>query len=147
MPSNSEDIGCNLMLTDQIFMSTRDEGLVEYRRRCLENRYRFVGLLISVGNWLAGRAAQTGNADQRTGRYVVNQEDQHSADIGGRGQLVLPVYYGNKLVGVIELVTSVPKESYVQYLEQLQNLLKVRFSLILLVNCSIIILMDLSPKI
>ncbi|KAI7754820.1 hypothetical protein M8C21_018913 [Ambrosia artemisiifolia] len=126
--NNSEDMGCILMLTDQTLMSTRDEGLEEYRRRCLENRCRFVGLATSVGNWLAGRAAQTGIADHRTKQHVTNQQDQHSADIGGMGQLVLPVFYGqgagNKLVGIIELVTSVPKESYVEDFEQVQKLLK-----------------------
>ncbi|MFS7954019.1 putative PB1 domain-containing protein [Helianthus anomalus] len=48
MPSNSEDMGCNLMLTDQTFMSAPDEGLEEYKRRCLESRCRFVGLETSV---------------------------------------------------------------------------------------------------
>ncbi|KAF5753793.1 putative transcription factor C2C2-Dof family [Helianthus annuus] len=123
-PSNSDDMGCNLMLTDQTFMSAPDKGLEEYRRRCLESRCRFVGLETSVGNWLAGRAAQTGLADHRTMHHVLNHKDQHSVDIGNRGQLVLPVYDGNKLVGIIELVTSIRKESYVDYLEQIQQLLK-----------------------
>ncbi|KAM0054352.1 hypothetical protein Hdeb2414_s0006g00193941 [Helianthus debilis subsp. tardiflorus] len=137
MPSNSEDMGCNLMLTDQTFISAPDEGLEEYRRRCLESRCRFVGLGTSVGNWLASRAAQTGLADHRTIHHVLNHEDQHSVDIGNKGQLVLLVYHGNKLVEIIELVTSIPKESYVDYLEQIQQLLKVRFCLILLVSCNI----------
>ncbi|KAJ0427810.1 putative PB1 domain-containing protein [Helianthus annuus] len=127
-PSNSEDMGCNLMLTDQTFMSTPDEGLQVYRRRCLENRYRFVGLETSVGNWIAGRAAQTRIADHWTIHHVVNQEDQHSIDIGGKGQLVLPVFFGqdagNKLAGIIEFVTPVPKESYVEDFEQIHDLLK-----------------------
>ncbi|KAJ0442720.1 hypothetical protein HanIR_Chr16g0812601 [Helianthus annuus] len=124
MPSNSEGMGCNLMLTDQTFMSALDEGIEEYRRRCLESRCHFVGLETSVGNWLASRAAQTGLADHRTIHHVLNHEDQHSIDIGNKGQLVLPVYHGNKLVGIIELVTSIPKESYVDYLEQIQQLPK-----------------------
>ncbi|KAJ0640851.1 hypothetical protein HanLR1_Chr16g0620431 [Helianthus annuus] len=124
MPSNSEDMGCNLMLTDQTFMSAPDEGLEEYRRRCLESRCHFVGLETSVGNWLASRAAQTGLADHRIIHHVLNHEDQHSIDIGNKGQLVFPVYHGNKLVGIIELVTSIPKESYVDYLEQIQQLPK-----------------------
>ncbi|KAM0059604.1 putative PB1 domain-containing protein [Helianthus debilis subsp. tardiflorus] len=127
-PSELENIGCNLMLTDQTFMSTPDEGLEDYRRRCLENRHRFVGLETSVGNWLAGRAAQTGIADHRTIHHVLNQEDQHSADLGGKGQLVLPVFYdqgaGNKLVGIIEFVTPVPKECYVEDFEHIHDLLK-----------------------
>ncbi|KAM0059605.1 putative PB1 domain-containing protein [Helianthus debilis subsp. tardiflorus] len=127
-PSNSEDMGCNLMLTDQTFMSTPDEGLEVYRRRCLENRYRFVGLETSVGNWLAGRSAQTRIADHWTIHHVLNHEDQHSIDIGGKGQLVLPVFFGqdagNKLAGIIEFVTPVPKESYVEDFEQIHDLLK-----------------------
>ncbi|KAI7751611.1 hypothetical protein M8C21_033252 [Ambrosia artemisiifolia] len=129
-PSNSEDIGCNLMLKDQPFRLTLDyEGhLQEYRRKCLENHYPIVGIETSVGNWLAGRAAQTKIADHWTIHHVANQEDRHSANVGGKGQLVLPVvcYQGgqNKLVGVIEFVTPVPKESYVQDFEQIHNLLK-----------------------
>ncbi|MFS8030327.1 hypothetical protein Hanom_Chr17g01532701 [Helianthus anomalus] len=145
-PSELEDIGCNLMLTDQTFMSTPDEGLEDYRKRCLENRHRFVGLETRVGNWLAGRAAQTGIADHRTIHHVLNQEDQHSADIGGKGQLVLPVFYegkgqlvlpvfyvhgaGNKLVGIIEFVTPVQKECYVEDFEHIHDLLKVSLFLI-----------------
>ncbi|KAL8266898.1 hypothetical protein R6Q59_004242 [Mikania micrantha] len=56
-----------------------------YRKRCLERHYPFVGRITSVGNWLAGRAAQTGIADHRTARHVLDQEDQHSRDIGARG--------------------------------------------------------------
>ncbi|KAI7732718.1 hypothetical protein M8C21_001896 [Ambrosia artemisiifolia] len=125
---DSEDIGFNLTLTDEILMSTQDNELEDYRRRCLQNRCRFVGLETNVGNWLAGRAAQTKIADHRTIHHVPNQEDQHSADIGGKGQLVLPVFYdlgaGNKLVGIIEYVTLEPKESYVEDFEQIHNLLK-----------------------
>ncbi|MFS8003287.1 hypothetical protein Hanom_Chr13g01212251 [Helianthus anomalus] len=40
--------------------------------------------------------------------------------------------HGNKLVGIIELVKPIPKESYVDYLEQIEQLLKIRFCLILL---------------
>ncbi|KAJ0808728.1 hypothetical protein HanPI659440_Chr01g0006571 [Helianthus annuus] len=110
MPSNSEDMGCNLMLTDQTLMSAPDEGLEEYRRRCLESRCRFVGFETSVGNWLASRAAQPGLADHRTIHHLLNHEDQHFVGIGNKDQLVLPMYHGNKLVGIIELVTSIPKE-------------------------------------
>ncbi|KAD3641690.1 hypothetical protein E3N88_30914 [Mikania micrantha] len=63
-----------------------------------------------------------------TKHYVLGQDDQHSADVGARGQLVLPVFFdegaGNKLVGVIEYVTTVRKESYVEDFEQIHNLLK-----------------------
>ncbi|KAJ0666340.1 putative PB1 domain-containing protein [Helianthus annuus] len=121
-PSDSEDIGCYLTLTEQPYMLTRDhEGLLQdYRRRCLENYYPFVGVETKVGNWLPGRAAQTRIADHRTIHHALNPEDQHPADVGGKGQLVLPVFRdqgdGNKLVGIIEYVTPVPKESYDQRL-------------------------------
>ncbi|KAI7751608.1 hypothetical protein M8C21_033249, partial [Ambrosia artemisiifolia] len=130
MPSSAEDSGCYLILADQTYVSTPDhEGpLLDYRRRCLENYYPFVGVETRVGNWLAGRAAQTKIADHRTIHYVLNQDDQHSADVGGKGQLVLPVFHdqgaGNKLVGIIEYVTLEPKESYVEDFEEIHNLLK-----------------------
>ncbi|KAJ0666339.1 putative PB1 domain-containing protein [Helianthus annuus] len=129
-PSDSEDIGCYLTLTEQPYMLTRDhEGLLQdYRRRCLVNRYPFVGLETKVGNWLAGRAAQTRIADHRTIHHALNPEDRHPADVGGKGQLVLPVFRDqgdrNKLVGIIEYVTPVPKGSYVEDFEQIHNLLK-----------------------
>ncbi|KAI7754819.1 hypothetical protein M8C21_018912, partial [Ambrosia artemisiifolia] len=128
MPSELGEVGCNLMLADQAVMSTQDEGLEDYRSRCLESRCRFVGLGTSVGNWLAGRAVQTRIADHRTIHHVLTQEDQHSADVGGKGQLVLPVFYGQgagkKLLGIIEFVTPVPKESYVEDIEQFHSLLE-----------------------
>ncbi|KAJ0427808.1 hypothetical protein HanHA300_Chr17g0639201 [Helianthus annuus] len=140
-PSDSEDIGCYLTLTEQPYMLTRDhEGLLQdYRRRCLVNHDPFVGLETKVGNWLPGRVAQTRIADHRTIHHALNPEDQHPADIGGKGQLVLPVFRdqgdGNKLVGIIEYVTPVPKESYVEDFEQIHNLLKVSLLfLILLVS-------------
>ncbi|KAM0059183.1 putative PB1 domain-containing protein [Helianthus debilis subsp. tardiflorus] len=81
-----------------------------------------------MGNWLPGRAAQTKIADHRTIHYVLDQEDRYSADVGSKGQLVLPVFRdqgdGNKLVGIIEYVTLEPKESYVEDFEQIHNLLK-----------------------
>ncbi|KAD3641706.1 hypothetical protein E3N88_30930 [Mikania micrantha] len=56
--------------------------------------------------------------------HVLDKEDQHSRDIGARGQLVLLVFFGNELVGVIEYVTPRRKESYVEDFEQFQNLLE-----------------------
>ncbi|KAD3641630.1 hypothetical protein E3N88_30854 [Mikania micrantha] len=129
---DSEEIGCNLVLTDLTYNLTQDQGLEDYRNRCLVKQYPLIGMETSVGNWLAGRAAQTGIADHRTKHYVVDQDDQHSADVGARGQLVLPVFFDegaeNKLAGVIEYVTPVRKESYVEDFEQIQNLLKVSSS-------------------
>ncbi|KAM0059603.1 putative PB1 domain-containing protein [Helianthus debilis subsp. tardiflorus] len=130
MLSGTEDIGCDLILTDTYIYTRDHEGLLQdYRRRCLENDYPFVGVETRVGNWLPGRAAQTKIADHWTIHYVLDQEDRHSADVGGKGQLVLPVFCdqgaaGSKLVGIIELVTLVPKESYVEDFEQIHNLLK-----------------------
>ncbi|KAD3641709.1 hypothetical protein E3N88_30933 [Mikania micrantha] len=129
---DSEEIGCNLVLTDLTCNPTHDQGLEDYRKRCLVKQYPLIGIETSVGNWLAGRAAQTGIADHKTKYYVVDQADQHSADVGARGQLVLPVFFDegveNKLAGVIEYVTPVRKESYVEDFEQIQNLLKVSYS-------------------
>ncbi|KAD3641713.1 hypothetical protein E3N88_30937 [Mikania micrantha] len=125
---DSKEIGCNLVLTGLTCNPTQDQGLEDYRKRCLEKQYPSVGIETSVGNWLAGRAAQTGIADQRTKHHVLGQDDQHSADVGAKGQLVLPIFFhegaGNKLVGVIEYVTTVRKESYVEDFEQIHNLLK-----------------------
>ncbi|KAD3641681.1 hypothetical protein E3N88_30905 [Mikania micrantha] len=125
---DSEEIGCNLVLTDLTCNPTQDQGLEDYRKRCLEKQYPFIGIESSVGNWLAGRATQTGIADHLTKHYVLRQEDQHSRDMGARGQLVLPVCFdegvGNKLAGVIEYVTTVRKESYVEDFEQIHDFLK-----------------------
>ncbi|KAL8266942.1 hypothetical protein R6Q59_004286 [Mikania micrantha] len=125
---DSEEIGCNLVLTDLTCNPTQDQGLEDYRKRCLEKQYPFVGIGTSVGNWLAGRAAQTGIADHRTKHHVLDHEDQHSRDIGARGQLALPVFInkgaGVKLVGIIELVTTERKESYIQDFEQIHGILQ-----------------------
>ncbi|KAD3641629.1 hypothetical protein E3N88_30853 [Mikania micrantha] len=122
------EMGWNLVLTNITCNPTQDQGLEDYRKRCFEREYPSVGIETSVGNWLAGRAAQTGIADHRTKHHVLDQEDQHSRDIGARGQLVLPVFSdedaGNKLAGVIEYVTIERKESYVEDFEQFQNSLK-----------------------
>ncbi|KAL8266893.1 hypothetical protein R6Q59_004237 [Mikania micrantha] len=107
---DSEEIGCNLVLTHLTCNPTQDLGLEDYRKRCLEKQYPFIGIETCVGNWLAGRAVQTGIADHRTIHHVVDQDDQHSVDVGARGQLVLPVFFDdsaeNKLAGVIEYVTN-----------------------------------------
>ncbi|KAD3641644.1 hypothetical protein E3N88_30868 [Mikania micrantha] len=120
---DSEEVGWNLMLTDLACNPTQDQGLEDYRKRCLERHYPFVGRTTSVGNWLPGRAAQTLIADHRTTHHVLDQEDQHSRDVGAGGQLVLPVFInegaGNKLVGIIEYITSERKENYIQDFEQI----------------------------
>ncbi|KAL8266947.1 hypothetical protein R6Q59_004291 [Mikania micrantha] len=125
---DSEEVGWNLMLTDLACNPTQDQGLEDYRKRCLERHYPFVGRTTSVGNWLPGRAAQTLIADHRTTHHVLDQEDQHSRDVGAGGQLVLPVFInegaGNKLVGIIEYITSERKENYIQDFEQIHNILQ-----------------------
>ncbi|KAD3641714.1 hypothetical protein E3N88_30938 [Mikania micrantha] len=53
---------------------------------------------------------------------------RRSGAILSQGQLVLPVCFdegaGNKLAGVIEYVTTVRKESYIEDFEEIHNLLK-----------------------
>ncbi|KAD3641674.1 hypothetical protein E3N88_30898 [Mikania micrantha] len=125
---DSEETRCNLVLTGLTCNPTQDHELEDYRNACLENHYPCVGREINVGNWLVGRAAQTGIADHRTTHHVLDQEDQHSRDVGDRGQVVLPVFInegaGNKLVGIIEYITSERKESYIQDFEQIHNILQ-----------------------
>ncbi|PWA52881.1 PB1 domain-containing protein [Artemisia annua] len=137
---SSKDIGCSLTLTDQIFLSPiHDNRLEEYRMKCLVKNYshigrkandgNFIGVKTKVENWFAGRAVQTGIADHRTRHDVLNQGHQYADEALGMGQLVAPVYFyhssaGLKLVGIIELVTTQPKESYVRDFNQIQNLLK-----------------------
>nr|XP_043638842.1 uncharacterized protein LOC122609946 [Erigeron canadensis] len=127
---DSEDIGCNLVLLDKPFRLTdqNHEELKNYRRKSHDNVIRFVGAQKKVtGNWFAGRAAQTGIADHRTKDLVHSHHYQQYAEAAGMGQCVLPVFYvvgdRKKLAGVIELVTSVPKESYVEDFNQLVHLL------------------------
>nr|GEX27137.1 hypothetical protein [Tanacetum cinerariifolium] len=137
---NSKDPGCNLTLTDQIFLSLiHDNRLEEYRMKCLVKNYSFIGRKTNevnfigpktkVENWFAGRAVQTGVADHRTRHTVLNHGHQYADEALGMGQLVVPVYFyhsgaGLKIIGIIELVTTQPKESYVRDFSQIQNLLK-----------------------
>ncbi|KAD3641635.1 hypothetical protein E3N88_30859 [Mikania micrantha] len=125
---DSEDLGCNLVLTDLTCNPTQDQGLQDYRNRCLERQYPFVGRITNVGNWLVGRVAQTGIADHRTEHHVLDQDDQHSADVGAMGQLVLPVFFdesaGNEFAGVMEFVTPARKECYIEIFELIHNILK-----------------------
>ena len=119
---DSDNNGCYLLLTDQFCVSNvRDNRIDNYRRRCLDDNYRFVGRETNVGRWLAGRAAQTGVADY-----------QYDGEATGMGQLVLPVYFnhpgaGMKLAGIIELVTAQHNETYAAYFNQIQALLMVSY--------------------
>ncbi|KAD3641645.1 hypothetical protein E3N88_30869 [Mikania micrantha] len=89
---DSEESRCNLVLTGLTCNPTQDQELEDYRNTCLENHYPSVGRETNVGNWLAGRAAQTWIADHRTTHHVLDQEDQHSRDVGARGNCYLDLY-------------------------------------------------------
>ena len=129
---DADDIGCSLTLADQFCLSIiHGNRLMEYRMRCFL-RNPFIGLETNVGNWFAGRAAQTGVGDHRTRRVVLNQNHQYVDEASGMGQLVVPVYSNNlgdglKFAGIIELVTTQPKESYVADFNRIQDLLMVSF--------------------
>ncbi|GJR15989.1 hypothetical protein Tco_0798641 [Tanacetum coccineum] len=135
---DSKDVGCRLALTDQFRVSTiNDNRLQEYRMKCLvknhfigrkRNAENFIGVERKVENWFAGRAAQTGVADHRTRHVMLNQGHQDPDEALGMGQLVVPVYFKHRsarlqLIGIIELCTTQPKESYVGDFNQIQNLL------------------------
>ncbi|PWA97426.1 hypothetical protein CTI12_AA029160 [Artemisia annua] len=104
----------SLKLTGQLSRSNKDhEGLKNYRNAC--HRYGQVG----PGTWaqlncFAGQAAQTMVPQQRT-------KHDHDQLLG---QLVVPVFSHGMLVGVIELVTLVPKEDYGPDLIQINRLLR-----------------------
>nr|GEY75092.1 hypothetical protein [Tanacetum cinerariifolium] len=125
----THDIGCGLAMTDQFCMSNiHDNRLFDYRMIYFDNNNRFIGKQTNVGIWFAGRAAQTGIADHRTRHVVLNQDHQYIDETSGMGQLVVPVYFdhpsaGMKLAGIIELITTQPKESYVADFNQIHNLL------------------------
>ncbi|GKC80478.1 PB1 domain-containing protein, partial [Tanacetum coccineum] len=68
----------------------------------------------NVGNWFAGRVAETWVADHRTKHVMLNQDYQYADEASGMGQLVVPVYFNHsgarlKFVGIIEFVTTQPK--------------------------------------
>ncbi|PWA79052.1 PB1 domain-containing protein [Artemisia annua] len=123
-----DDIGCSLTLADQFCLSIiHDSRLMDYRMRCFL-RNPFIGLETNVGNWFAGRAAQTGVGDHRTRRVVLNQDHHYVEEAPGMGQLVVPVFSNNSgtgltFAGIIELVTIQPKESYVVDFSRIQDLL------------------------
>nr|GEW11968.1 PB1 domain-containing protein [Tanacetum cinerariifolium] len=80
---------------------------------CLNDNYRFVGREKNVGNWFAGRAAQTRVADY-----------QYDGEASGMGQLVVPVYHPGvvlKLDGIIEIVTAQCSETYEADFNQIQH--------------------------
>nr|GEV51386.1 hypothetical protein [Tanacetum cinerariifolium] len=109
-----EDNGCCLLLTNHLRASDiRDNRLEAYRWTCLNDNYRFVGRQKNVGNWYAGRAAQTQVADY-----------QFDDEASGMGQLVVPVYHPGavlKLAGIIEIVTAQHNETYAADFSQIQS--------------------------
>ncbi|PWA83426.1 PB1 domain-containing protein [Artemisia annua] len=114
---DSNKDGCYFLLTDQFVSDVYDNRLEAYRWTCLNDDYRFVELEKNVGDWFAGRAAQTQVADY-----------QYDGEALGLGQLVMPVYFNHpgavlKLAGIIELVTAQHNETYAAYFNQIQALL------------------------
>ncbi|KAI7754828.1 hypothetical protein M8C21_018921 [Ambrosia artemisiifolia] len=109
-----------LSLVGQPILSTQGQkGLKNYRKRSFNYTNASVGPDTEVDQeWLAGLAAQKRVPRQRTSR------DPNQI----LGQLVVPVfsYQGadEKFVGVIELTTALPKTSYDEEFNQIQNLLK-----------------------
>ncbi|KAF5753800.1 hypothetical protein HanRHA438_Chr17g0794701 [Helianthus annuus] len=106
-----------LAVADQLFVANRNQrGLQEYRKNCLKEEV-FVGPATKVG-----LAAQNGVAIQST---------SHGPD-QIMGHLIVPVfsYQGadKRLIGVIELTTFYPKESYEEDFNEIQSLLKVSYS-------------------
>ncbi|GJR15988.1 hypothetical protein Tco_0798640 [Tanacetum coccineum] len=124
-----DDTGCGLKLSDHYCVSTiHDNRPMDYRMRCF-SKNPFMGQETNVGNWFAGRAAQTGVADHRTRNVVLHHDHHYVDEASGMGQLVVPVYSnqagaGLKLAGIIEFVTTQPKQCYVADFNQIQNLLK-----------------------
>ncbi|KAF5753802.1 hypothetical protein HanXRQr2_Chr17g0784141 [Helianthus annuus] len=101
-----------LTVADRLFVANRNQrGLQEYRKSCLKEEV-FVGPATKLG-----LAAQNGVAIQST---------RHDPD-QIMGHLVVPVfsYQGvdKKLIGVIELTTFYPKESYEEDFNEIQSLL------------------------
>ncbi|GJS71390.1 hypothetical protein Tco_0704231 [Tanacetum coccineum] len=85
--------------------------------RCL-SKNPFIGRETNVGNWFAGRVAQIRVAYHRTKHVMLNQDNQYVDEPSRMGQLVVPVYFnhsgaGLKLAGIIESVTTQPKQCYV----------------------------------
>ncbi|GJS49544.1 hypothetical protein Tco_0599665 [Tanacetum coccineum] len=93
-----DDVGYNLFLTNHSrFSGICNNRLKNCTRKCLNNNYRFVRREENVGNWFAGRLAQTRVPDY-----------QHDGELSGMGQLVVPVYHPGavlKFVRIIEFVT------------------------------------------
>ncbi|GKE23876.1 hypothetical protein Tco_1435388 [Tanacetum coccineum] len=106
--------GWSLQLTGQPSRSNRDHTALEnYRNEC------FLHGEVGPGTWaqqgcFAGKAAQEMYPQQRT----KHDRDQFL------GQLVVPVFDHEILVGVIELVTLVPKDDYGPELNQISRLLR-----------------------
>ncbi|KAJ0811552.1 hypothetical protein HanPSC8_Chr17g0751971 [Helianthus annuus] len=108
-----------LTVAVQPFLSTNDdEGLENYRKRSLKQRFSVGPGQLVDKEWFSCVAVQTRVADQRTS-HNSNQF---------MGQLVVPIFVNmgahQILLGVIELVTAHPKACYIEDFNQIYNLLK-----------------------
>lgn len=125
-PLDPEYNGFTVTLRDQpVAYNKYHVELDRYHNNCYKQGWRVVGQDTKVENWLAGRAVQTRVADQGTTRVRVDKSDHVL------GLFVMPVFLNRvthkQTVGIIELVTIVPKESYVEDFFQIHKLLKVSF--------------------
>ncbi|GKA76414.1 PB1 domain-containing protein [Tanacetum coccineum] len=118
-PQGSEANGFNVTTKGQPFRIPQYHiDLDRYRRSCVDEGCSFVGQNTKVGTWLVGRAVQKRVADQGTKRV----------DASTLGLFVMPVFLDRgtrkQTVGIIELVTLVPKPTYGEEFVLLHNLLK-----------------------
>ncbi|PWA85637.1 PB1 domain-containing protein [Artemisia annua] len=122
-PLDPEYNGFSVTLRDKLVVYNEySVELERYHKICYKLGCRVVGQDTKVENWLAGRAVQTRVADQGTTRVRVDKSDHVL------GLFVMPVFLNRvthkQTVGIIELVTIVPKESYVEDFFQIHKLLK-----------------------
>ncbi|PWA36404.1 PB1 domain-containing protein [Artemisia annua] len=122
-PLDPEYNGFTVILRDQpVVYNKYHVELERYHKNCYKQGCRVVGQDTKVKSWLAGRAVQTRVADQGTTRIRVDNSDHEL------GLFIMPVFLNRvthkQTVGIIELVTIVPKESYVEDFFQIHKLLK-----------------------
>ncbi|PWA36405.1 PB1 domain-containing protein [Artemisia annua] len=121
-PQGSKANGFNVTTEGQPFHIPQPSVYLEqYRQNCVDMGCCFVGQNTEVGTWLVGRAIQKRLADQGT----IGVDGSHNQKLG---LLVMPVLLDRgthkETVGVIELVTLVPKTSYGEEFDRINNLLK-----------------------
>ncbi|PWA78121.1 PB1 domain-containing protein [Artemisia annua] len=120
---DSEYNGFNVTLQRQLVVCNEYRVELErYHKKCYDMGCRIVGQDTKVQNWLVGRTVQTRVADQGTTRIRVGMSDHIL------GLLVMPVFLNQgthkQTVGIVEVVTLVPKASYDEDFFQIHNLLK-----------------------